>query len=100
MALDRTVTDRVKGKTYKMVVRQSMLCGFETEPELKMLRLGVTSMDRIRNEYITGTARIGCCGHKSKKDEIELVLLGRGMLRIELPSQRKKEVQSRGLWMW
>ncbi|KAK3521227.1 hypothetical protein QTP70_001041 [Hemibagrus guttatus] len=37
--------------------------------ELKMLRfsLGVTRLDRIRNEYIRGTAHVGCLGDKVRE---------------------------------
>ena len=64
----------MKGKIYKMVVRPAMLYGSEavalrkrqeTElevAEIKMLRfsLGMTRMDRIRYEYIRGTAHVRC----------------------------------------
>ena len=63
---DRRVSAKMKGKVYKTVVRPAMLFGLETVSlrkrqeaelevaEMKMLRfsLGVTRMDRIRNEYI------------------------------------------------
>ena len=65
---------RVKGNVYKVAVRPAMLYGLETVAltkrqeaemevtELKMLRfsLGVTRMDKIRNEYVKGTAQVGC----------------------------------------
>ena len=37
--------------------------------ELKMLQfpLGVTRMDKIRNEYIRGTAQVGRFGEKTRK---------------------------------
>ena len=37
--------------------------------ELKMLRfsLGVTIMEKIRNEYIRGTAQVGMFGEKSRE---------------------------------
>ena len=68
---DRRVSaSRVKGKVYRVAVRPAMLYGLETVAltkrqeaemevaELKMLRfsLGVTRMDKFRNEYIRGTA--------------------------------------------
>ena len=74
---DRRVPARVKGKVYKVTVRPAMLYGLETVAltkrqeaemaELKMLRfsLGVTRMDKIRNEYIRGTAQVGKFGEKT-----------------------------------
>ena len=76
---DRRVPARVKGKVYKVAVRTAMLYGLETVAltrrqeaemevaELKMLRisLGVTRMDKIRNEYIRGTAQVGRIGEKT-----------------------------------
>ncbi|KAK3554237.1 hypothetical protein QTP70_020097 [Hemibagrus guttatus] len=70
---DRKISVRIKGKVYKTVVRLAMLFGLEIVSlrkrqeselevaELKMLRfsLGVTRLDRIRNEYIRGTAHVG-----------------------------------------
>ena len=36
--------------------------------ELKMLRfLGVTRMDKIKNEYIWGTANVKCFGDKTRE---------------------------------
>ena len=69
---DRKLSARVKGKMYKSVVRPTMLYGLETVAvterqvgkmevaELKMVRwaLGVTRKDKIRNEYVRGTAKI------------------------------------------
>ncbi|KAK3511277.1 hypothetical protein QTP70_034776, partial [Hemibagrus guttatus] len=69
----RKISARIKGKVYRTVVRPAMLYGLETVSlrkrqeselevaELKMLRfsLGVTRLDRIRNEYIRGTAHVG-----------------------------------------
>ena len=77
---DRRVPARVKGKVYKVAVRPAMLYGLETVAltkrqeaemevaELKMLRfsLGVTRMDKIRNEYIRGTAQVGKFGEKTR----------------------------------
>ena len=68
----------VKGKMYKSVVRPIILYGMETVAvterqvgkikvaELKMVRweLGVTRKDKIRNEYVRGTAKIAKLGDK------------------------------------
>ncbi|KAK3539519.1 hypothetical protein QTP70_009497 [Hemibagrus guttatus] len=70
---DQKISARIKEKVYRTVVRPAMLYGLETVSlrkrqeselevaELKMLRfsLGVTRLDRIRNEYIRGTAHVG-----------------------------------------
>ena len=66
---DKKVSARMKGKVYKTVMRPVMLYALETvalrkrqeaELEVKMLSfsLGVTKMDRLRNEYIRGTAQM------------------------------------------
>ncbi|KAK3568639.1 hypothetical protein QTP86_011431 [Hemibagrus guttatus] len=78
---DQKISVRIKGKVYRTVVRAAMLYGLETVSlrkrqeaelevaELKMLRfsLGVTRLDRIRNEYIRGTAHVGRLGDKVKE---------------------------------
>ncbi|KAK3538198.1 hypothetical protein QTP70_033122 [Hemibagrus guttatus] len=78
---NRKISARIKGKVYRTVVRPAMLYGLETVSlrkrqeselevaELKMLRfsLGVTRLDRIRNEYIRGTAHVGRLGDKVKE---------------------------------
>ncbi|KAI5606596.1 hypothetical protein C0J50_2095 [Silurus asotus] len=75
---DSRVSAKLKGKVYRTVVRPAMLYGLETVAlskrqevelevaELKMLRfsLGVTRMDKIRNEFIRGTTHVGCFGDK------------------------------------
>ncbi|MCJ8747081.1 hypothetical protein PDJAM_G00149250 [Pangasius djambal] len=77
----RKIPARIKGKVYETVVRAAMLYGLETVAlrkrqeselevaELKMLRfsLGVTRLDRIRNEYIRGTAHVGRLGDKVRE---------------------------------
>ena len=96
-----------------MAVRSAKLYGLETVAltkrqeaemevaELKMLRdsLGVTRMDKIRNEYIRGTAQVGRFGEKTREARLRWyrhVLrkddghIGRRMLRMELPGQRKR----------
>ncbi|KAK3526332.1 hypothetical protein QTP70_024279 [Hemibagrus guttatus] len=78
---DRKISARIKGKVYRTVVRPAMLYGLEIVSlrkrqeselevaELKMLRfsLGVTRLDRIRNEYIRGTAHVGRLGDKVRE---------------------------------
>ncbi|KAK3506625.1 hypothetical protein QTP70_011141 [Hemibagrus guttatus] len=78
---DRKISARIKGKVYRTVVRPAMLYGLETVSlrkrqeselevaELKMLRfsLGVKRLDRIRNEYIRGTAHVGRLGDKVRE---------------------------------
>ncbi|KAK3535012.1 hypothetical protein QTP70_001970 [Hemibagrus guttatus] len=78
---DRKISARIKGKVYRTVVRPAMLYGLETVSlrkrqeselevaELKMLRfsLGVTRLDRIRNEYIRGTPHVGRLGDKVRE---------------------------------
>ncbi|KAK3520561.1 hypothetical protein QTP70_027096 [Hemibagrus guttatus] len=78
---DRKISARIKGKVYRTVLRAAMLYGLETVSlrkrqeselevaELKMLRfsLGVTRLDRIRNEYIRGTAHVGRLGDKVRE---------------------------------
>ncbi|KAK3534282.1 hypothetical protein QTP86_009755 [Hemibagrus guttatus] len=78
---ERKISARIKGKVYRTVVRPAMLYGLETVSlrkrqeselevaELKMLRfsLGVTRLDRIRNEYIRRTAHVGRLGDKVRE---------------------------------
>ncbi|KAK3555065.1 hypothetical protein QTP86_007988 [Hemibagrus guttatus] len=95
------------------VVRAAMLYGLETVSlrkrqeselevaELKMLRfsLGVTRLDRIRNEYIRGTAHAGHLGDKVREARLrwfghvqrrESEYIGRRMLDMELPGRRQR----------
>uniref|UniRef100_A0A8C4NFF6 ribonuclease H n=1 Tax=Eptatretus burgeri TaxID=7764 RepID=A0A8C4NFF6_EPTBU len=110
---DRRGAARVKGKVYKTVVRPAMLYGLEAVArtkrqeaelevaELKMLRfsLGVTRMDRIRNEYIRGTAQVGRFGDKVREARLrwfghvhrrEAEYIGRRMLKMEPPGRRRR----------
>ncbi|KAK3573207.1 hypothetical protein QTP86_015118, partial [Hemibagrus guttatus] len=105
---DQKISARIKGKVYRTVVRPAMLYGLETVSlrkrqeselevaELKMLRfsLGVTRLDRIRNEYIRGTAHVGRLGDKVREARLrwfghvqrrESEYIGRRMLDMELP---------------
>ncbi|KAI5092175.1 hypothetical protein C0J45_17806, partial [Silurus meridionalis] len=110
---DRRVSASVNGKVYRTVVRLAMLYGLETValskrqevelevPELKMLRfsLGVTRMDRIRNEFIRGTAHVGRFGDKVREVRLrwfghvqrrDMGYIGRRMLRMEPPGRRER----------
>ena len=110
---DRKVSAKMKGKIYKTVVRPAMMYGLETVAltkrqeaelevaELRMLRfsLGVTRIDKIRNNYIRGTAhvrrfgekvreaRLRWFGHVQRRDE---EYIGKKVLDIELPGKRKR----------
>ncbi|KAI5086740.1 hypothetical protein C0J45_2291, partial [Silurus meridionalis] len=110
---DSRVSARMKGKVYRTVVRPAMLYGLETVAlskrqevelevaELKMLRfsLGVTRMDKIRNEFIRGTAHVGCFGDKVREARLrwfghvqrrDMNYIGRRMLKMEPPGRRKR----------
>ncbi|KAK3545792.1 hypothetical protein QTP70_013128, partial [Hemibagrus guttatus] len=94
---DRKISARIKGKVYRTVVILAILYGLE----LKMLRfsLGVTRLDRIRNEYIRGTAHVGRLGDKVREARLrwfghvqrrESEYIGRRMLDMELPGRRQR----------
>ncbi|KAK3508769.1 hypothetical protein QTP70_006027 [Hemibagrus guttatus] len=110
---DRKISARIKGKVYRTVVRPAMLYGLETVSlrkrqeselevaELKMLRfsLGVTRLDRIRNEYIRGTAHVGRLGDKVREARLrwfghvqrrDSEYIGRRMLDMGLPGRRQR----------
>ena len=66
-----------------------------------MLRfsLGVTRIDKIRNEYIRGTAQVGRFGEKTREARLRWYghvlrkddgYIGRRVLRMELPGKRKR----------
>ncbi|KAK3544091.1 hypothetical protein QTP86_001479 [Hemibagrus guttatus] len=119
---DRKISARIKGKVYRTVVRPAMLYGLETVSlrkrqetelevaELKMLRfsLGVTRLDRIRNEYIRGTAHVGRLGDKVREARLrwlghvqrrESGYIGRRMLDMELPDRSQKGRPKRRYYM-
>ncbi|KAI5107764.1 hypothetical protein C0J45_1358, partial [Silurus meridionalis] len=110
---DRRVSARMKGKVYRIVVRPAMLYVLETVAlskrqeaelevaELKMLRfsLGVMRIDKIRNQFIRGTAHVGCFGDKVREVRLrwfghvqrrDMIYIGRRMLRMEPPGRRKR----------
>ena len=119
---DRRVPGRLKCKLYMVAVRPAMLYGLETVAlterheaemevaELKMLRcsLGVTKMDKIRNEQIRGTAQVGQFGEKIREARLgwygqlrrqDDVYIGRRVLRMALPGNRKRG-RSKGRFMF
>ena len=91
---------------YKCVVRPAIMYGMETVAvtdkqvgklevaELKMVRwaLGVTREDKIRNEYIRGTARIAKLGEKIREDKIRNEYI-RGTARIAKLGEKIREAR-------
>ena len=81
---DRRIRLRVKGKVYKTVVRPAMMYGAETcaakkaqekkldVAEIRMLRWmnGVTKLDRIKNERIRGTTKVGEISKKVQESRL------------------------------
>ncbi|XP_065642491.1 uncharacterized protein LOC136074118 [Hydra vulgaris] len=92
---DRRVSARMKGKIYRSVVRPAILYGLETVAltkrqvremevsDMKMLRFsfGVIKKDRIRNEFIRGSA------HVQRRQES---YIGRKVLGMELSDKRRR----------
>ena len=104
---------RVKGKGYKVALMPSILYELETVAltkrqvgemevaEVKMLRfsLGVTRLEKIRNEHIRGTAQVGGFGEKTREARLMWYghvrrkddgYTGRRMLRMKLPGKMKR----------
>ncbi|XP_065652809.1 uncharacterized protein LOC136080127 [Hydra vulgaris] len=81
---DRRVLARMKDKIYRTVVKPAMLNGLKTVAltkkqvreievsEMKILRLsfGATKKNRIRNEFIRGSAHVACFGDKVRKSRL------------------------------
>ena len=117
---DRKVSARLKGKVYNTAVRPAMLYSMETVAltkrqeatlevaELRMLRfaMGVTRLDKIRNEYIRGTAgverlgnkltegRLRWYGHVLRQDD---AYVGKRVIGMELPEERRRGRHKRRL---
>ena len=111
---------KVKGKMYKSVVRSTMLYGMETAAvtkrqvgkidvaELKMVRwaLRVTRKNKIRNEYVRGTAKIAKLGDKLRNARLRWYgrvrrredYLGKRMMEMTTPGRRKRG-RPRRRWM-
>ena len=111
---DRRLSACAKEKVYKTVVRPAMLYGLETVPltkkqeaelaaaELKMLRfsLGVTRINKIKNEFIQGTAQVRQIGDKVREARLRWYgyvqrwdaeyMQSKRMLCLELPGKRRR----------
>ena len=82
---DRGMNVKIKGKVYRTVVRPALMYGAETwalkkaqgknleVAEMRMLRwmCGVTKLDKIRNERIRGTTKVGEIAKKVQERRIE-----------------------------
>ena len=82
---DKNVSARVKGMMYRTVVRPAMIYssgtwtikkaqeGKREVAEMTMVRwmVGVTRRDRIRNERITGTAKVTQVGKKMQERRLQ-----------------------------
>ena len=119
---DGELSAKVKGKMYRSFVRPTMLYGMETMAvterqvgkmkvaELKMVRwtLGVTRKDKIRNEYVRGTAKIAKLGDKLRNARLrwyghvkrrEEDYVGKRMMEMSVPGRRKIG-RPRRRWMY
>ena len=110
---DQRLSAKVKGKVYRMVVRPAMMYGLETVAltkkqevelevaELRMLRfaMGVTRMDKVRNEHIRGTAHVRQLGKKVREERLRWFghvlrrdeeYVGKRVMVMELPGKRRR----------
>ena len=116
---DRKLSAKIKCKMYKSVVRPIMLYGMETVAvkerqmgkmevaELKMVRwaLGVTSKNKIRNEYVKGNAKIAKLGEKLRNARLRWYeqvkkknYVRKRMMEMVVPGRRKRG-RPRRRWM-
>ena len=119
---DRRISLRVKGKVYKTVVRPAIMYGAETwavkkahenklyVAEMRMLRWmsGVTKLDRIRNERIRGTTKVGEISKKVQESRLkwyghvlrrEDEYVGNRVMAMEVRGKEGEEDQSGGGWI-
>ena len=110
---DRRIILRVKGKVYKTVVRPAMMYGAETwavkkaqekkldVAEMRMFRWmsGVSKLDRIRNERIRGTTKVGEISKKVQESRLkwyghvlrrEDECAGKRVTAMEVPRKRRR----------
>ena len=106
---DRRMKVKIKGKVHKMIVRPAMVYRAETlavkkahekmeVAEMKMLRwmCGVTRLDKIRNEKIRGTTKVGEISKKvqerrMRRDEY----VGKRVMGIEVQGSRRGRPKKR-----
>ena len=119
---DRRISFRVKGKVYQTVVRLAMMYGAETwamkkaqekklyVAEMRMLRWmsGVTKLDRIWNERIRGTTKVGEISKKVQESRLKLYghvlrredeCVGKRVMGMEVPGKEGEEDQSGSGWI-
>ena len=118
---DKKVTEKLKGRLYKVMVRPALLYGMETVEvtntqekrmevaEMKMLRFstGKTRKDRIRNEEVrsrTGVVELGqklretrlrWLGHIIRREES---YVGRRMRNLVVGRRRKRRRRPKRRW--
>lgn len=109
---DKKVSCRMKGKVFKTVVRPAMMYGAETwainkaqerkmeVAEMRMLRWmsGVTRLDKIKNEYIRGSVKVGPLSRKIQESRLRWFghverrsenYVGKRVWRLEVPGKRR-----------
>ena len=105
----KKISLRVKGKVYKTVVRPAMMYGAEIwavkkaqekkldVAEMRMLRWmsGVSNLDRIRNERIRGTTKVGEISKKVQESRLKWYghVLRREdeyVMAMEVPGKRRR----------
>ena len=103
---DRKLSAKVKGKMYKSVVRPTMLYGMKTVAVTER-QVGMTRKDKIRNEYVRGTAKIAKLGDKLRNARLrwyghvkrrEEDYEGKRMMEMAVPGRRKRG-RPRRRWM-
>ena len=110
---DRRISLRDKGKVYKTVVRTALMYCAETwavkkaqyktldVSKMRMLRWmnGVTKLDRIRNERIRGTTKVGEISNKVQESRLkwyghvlrrEDEYVGKRVMAMEVPGKRRR----------
>ena len=111
-----------QGEVYKTVVRPAMMYGAETwavkkaqgkkldVAEMRMLRWmsGVTKMDRIRNERIRGTTKVGEISKKVQESRLkwyghvlrrEDECVGKRVMAMEVPGKKRRRGRPKRRWL-